>query len=310
VAFLLVLCASLASGGCGGESVDKSAVTLPIRSEGSPEMRLLAQIYGQALRITGYNVKKASPKNRLLEVMEELESRKIAGYPQHLSTTLFADFLVAVERLPADSQVAYELAKENLEKKGLTAFPPTPFGIANVVAMLKETAEEHGLKTDSDLKGEAEHMTLKAPTYCHVSLDCLGGIEWHYDTAFEVVSYERGGAADLAWTRPEPAYLYEVLEDGEVDASMVFNTDGRLAEKEKFVVLEDDKHAFPAGNVVWVTSQQVAEEAGPDYEKAIVEAQEGLTVGVMRELNARMELGGEAPAEVAAEYLKSIDYKG
>ena len=94
------------------------------------------------------------------------------------------------------------------------------------------------------------------------------------------------------------------------DASILFNTDGRLAtEKGKFVILEDDKNIFPASNFVWVTSPEVVEEAGPDYEKTIVEAQKGLTLTTMRKLNAEMERG-KAPAEVAAGYLESIGYSG
>ena len=66
------------------------------------------------------------------------------------------------------------------------------------------------------------------------------------------------------------------------------------------MILEDDKEVFPAGNVIFVTSQKVAEEAGPDYEKTIVQVQEGLTLPVMQELNARVELEKETAQEAAA----------
>ena len=41
------------------------------------------------------------------------------------------------------------------------------------------------------------------------------------------------------------------------------------------MILEDDKEVFPAGNVIFVTTQKVADEAGPDYEKTIVQVQKG-----------------------------------
>jgi osmoprotectant transport system substrate-binding protein len=243
--------------------------------------------------------------------MEAVKTGKVAGYPEYISTALFYDFGVEIEDIPPQTQAAYKQMEKDLEKKGLTAFPPTPFGITNTVGMLSKTAKEHGLKKNSDLKGEAEKMTIKAPTYCHVSTECLGRIERHYDTAFESVTYERGLTPELTRWRPEPKYRYEVLENEASDASILYTTDGRLAEdKNKFVILEDDKHIFPASNVVWVTSPEVVDEAGPDYEKAILDAQKGLTLEVMRELNAKVELEKKPAAKVAAEYLKSIGYTG
>ena len=62
-----------------------------------------------------------------------------------------------------------------------------------------------------------------------------------------------------------------MLEKGQADLSILFTTDPQLsAEKDKFVILEDDKHVFPAGNVIFVTKKSIAEEAGPDYEKTIL----------------------------------------
>jgi hypothetical protein len=79
-----------------------------------------------------------------------------------------------------------------------------------------------------------------------------------------------------------------------------------LEGKGKVVALVDDKHLFPASNVIFVTTLKVAEEAGPAYEETIVEAQRGLTLPVMRELDARVEIQGKEPEAVAREYLRSV----
>jgi len=100
-----------------------------------------------------------------------------------------------------------------------------------------------------------------------------------------------------------------VLEKGQADLSILFTTDPQLsAEKDKFVILEDDKHVFPAGNIIFVTKKSVAEEAGPDYEKTILQVQEGLTLKVMQELDARVELEKETPKAAAKAYLESAEY--
>ncbi|HEY5815412.1 MAG TPA: glycine betaine ABC transporter substrate-binding protein [Solirubrobacterales bacterium] len=305
---LLALAAIVAIGGCGGEDpVDKSEVTLKVRPEGSPERQLLGQIYAQALRQAGYRVKNAPPAEFGSTIAyDELKEGKLSGYPEYLSTILFYKFGVEIADIPSKTKPAYKQARAKFEKEDLTAFPPAPYSIENVVGMLRETAQERKLKTISDLKGQAEEMTIKGPTYCHVSVECVGGIEVHYDTAFESISYEAAATPELTWWRAEPEYRYQVLEKGVSDASILFNTDGRLAtEGKRFAVLEDDKDVFPASNFVWVTSSEVVEEAGPDYEKAILDAQKGLTLETIQELNAELEVG-KKPAVVAAEYLKSI----
>ena len=76
------------------------------------------------------------------------------------------------------------------------------------------------------------------------------------------------------------------------------------------MILEDDKEVFPAGNVLFVTTDEVAEEAGPDYEETIVQVQEGLTLEVMQELDARVELEKQTAKEAAAAYLKEAGYTG
>jgi glycine betaine/choline ABC-type transport system substrate-binding protein len=100
-----------------------------------------------------------------------------------------------------------------------------------------------------------------------------------------------------------------VLEKGQADLSILFTTDPQLsAESDKFVILEDDKHVFPAGNVIFVTKKSVAEKAGPDYEKTILQVQEGLDLKVMQELDARVELEKETPKAAAKAYLESAGY--
>lgn len=307
-AVALALSLSLPTYGCGDALVDKSEVTLKIRGRGTPERRLLNQIYAQALRSAGYQVKRAPATVDLTSGIEPLKSGQISGFPEYMSTALFYDFGVDIEDIPPQTSAAYRQMENALEEEGLIAFPPTPYSIANAVGLRRDTAEERGLKKISDLKGQAEEMRIKAPTYCHVSTECIGGIERYYNTAFERVQYERARTPELSWWRAEPEYRYEVLEDEAADASILYTTDGRLAtEGDRFVILEDDRNIFPASNFVWITSPEVVDEAGPDYEEAILDAQRGLTLDVIRELNAKVELEGKSPATVAAEYLRGVE---
>jgi osmoprotectant transport system substrate-binding protein len=60
--------------------------------------------------------------------------------------------------------------------------------------------------------------------------------------------------------------------------------------------------------VLFIASQEAADEAGPDFGETIEKVQESLTLEVMQELNARVSLDREKPEDVAADYLQEAGY--
>ena len=145
----------------------------------------------------------------------------------------------------------------------------------------------------------SEELSLYGSPECRERIDCLAGLEKLYGLKF------------ASFHPVDIGLRYKVLEKGQADLSILFTTDPQLsAEADKFVILEDDKHVFPAGNVIFVTKQATAQKAGPDYEGTILKVQEGLTLPVMQELDARVELEKETPKQAAAAYLESAGYTG
>jgi osmoprotectant transport system substrate-binding protein len=274
-------------------------VSLTIGSKNFPEQEILGEIYAQALTAAGYKVKSALNLGSETVALKAVKTDQISGYPEYASTALTSFFGLEPEEVPSDATEAWEKANAEFEKEGLTAFAPTPFASANAVGTLKTTAEKYGLETVSDLEGVSEKLSLYGSPECRQRIDCLAGLEKLYGLKFK------------SFTPVDISLRYTVLEKGQADLSILFTTDPQLsAEKDKFVILEDDKHVFPAGNIIFVTRQSVSEEAGPDYEKTILEVQEGLTLPVMQELDARVELEKETPKAAAAAYLESAGYTG
>jgi osmoprotectant transport system substrate-binding protein len=286
----------------GGAIVSNPAngkVSLTIGSKNFPESEITGEIYAQALEAAGYKVKTDLSLGSETVALKTLKAGQVSGYPEYTSTALESLFGLEPEEVPSDAQGAYEKAKAEFEKEGLTAFPPTPFSSANAVGTLKKTAEELGLKTISDLNGKSEELSLYGSPECRQRSDCLAGLEKFYGLKFN------------SFHPVDIGLRYTVLEKGQADLSILFTTDPQLsAEADKFVILEDDKKVFPAGNVIFVTSQEVAKEAGPDYESTIVSVQKGLTLPVMQELNARVELEKESAKQAAGEYLEEAGYTG
>jgi osmoprotectant transport system substrate-binding protein len=276
---------------------ENEKVSLTIGSKNFPEEEILGEIYTQALQAAGYNAKSDLSLGSETVALKTLKAGKVSGYPEYASTALTAFFSFPPEEVPSDPTEAWEKANAEFEKEGLVAFKPTPFSSANAVGLLKSTAEKYHLKTISDLEGVSEKLSLYGSPECEERIDCLAGLEKYYGLKFKEF-------------KPVDIELrYTVLEKGQADLSILFTTDPELAaDNGKFVILEDDKHVFPAGNVIFVTQKKVAEEAGPDYQKTIENVQSGLTLKVMQELDARVELERKSPAEAASAYLESAGY--
>jgi osmoprotectant transport system substrate-binding protein len=294
---------STAAGEGGGGSIASNPanakVSLKIGSKNFPEQEILGEIYAQALAAAGYKVKSDLNLGSETVAHKAVKSGAISGYPEYASTALTSFFGLEPEEVPSDGTEAWEKANEEFEKEGLTAFEPTPFASANAVGLLKSTAEKYELENVSDLEGVSEKLTLYGSPECRERIDCLAGLEKLYGLKFK------------SFHPVDISLRYTVLEKGQADLSILFTTDPQLsAEKNKFVILEDDKQVFPAGNVIFVTTPKVVEKAGPDYEKTILQVQEGLTLAVMQELDARVELEKQTPKEAAAAYLKSAGYTG
>ncbi len=287
------------SGGAIVSNPDNGKVTLTIGSKNFPEQEILGEIYAQALQAAGYKVKSDLNLGSETVALKAVKAGQISGYPEYASTALTSFFGLEPEEVPSEANEAWEKANEEFEKEDLTAFEPTPFASANAVGTLVKTAEKYELENVSDLEGVSEELTLYGSPECRQRIDCLAGLEELYGLKFK------------SFKPVDIGLRYTVLEKGQADLSIVFTTDPQLsAEKDKFVILKDDKEVFPAGNVIFVTEKSTAEEAGPDYEKTILQVQEGLTLEVMQELDARVELEKQTPKEAAAAYLESAGYAG
>ncbi len=278
---------------------DNGKVNLTIGSKNFPEQEILGEVYAQALSAAGYKVKTALNLGSETVALKAVKTGQISGYPEYASTALTSFFGLEPEEVPADATEAWEKANAEFEKEDLQAFEPTPFASANAVGTTKETADKYELETVSDLEGVSEKLSLYGSPECRQRIDCLAGLESLYGLKFK------------SFTPVDIALRYTVLEKGEADLSILFTTDPQLsAESDKFVILEDDKEVFPAGNVIFVTTKKVAEEAGPDFEETILQVQEGLDLEVMQELDARVELEKETPEAAAKAYLESAGYIG
>ncbi len=286
-----------ASKGIVKNPANGSTPQITIASKNFTEQFILGEIYAQALEAAGYKVKKELNLGSELIAFKAVKQGDVDAYPEYTGTALTSFFDVKTDDIPKDEQAAYEQTKAGFAKSKLTALPPTPFTDSNAVGMTKKRADELGIKTISDLAAKSGELTMSGSPECRQRTDCLLGIEKTYGAKFK------------KYLPVDLALRHEVLTKGQADASIVFSTDGQIAQQD-LVVLEDDKQLFPPYNVTLVVRDSVIEAAGPDLAKVIEQVQQGLSTDVMQELNSRVDLDKEKPEAVAKAYLAETGYLG
>jgi glycine betaine/choline ABC-type transport system substrate-binding protein len=278
------------------ENPDNSPVQITVGSKNFTEQFILGEIYAQALEAAGYDVSTDLDLGSEQVALRALEAGEIDAYPEYTSTALTSFFEFAAEDVPADARRAFKESRDDFERLGLVAFPPTPFSSANAVGLLTETADKLRVSKVSDLEGKSRALTLYGSPECRQRIDCLVGLERNYGLEFK------------RFTPVDIGRRYAVLARGDADLSILFTTDAQLFVSDDYVILEDDRGVLPAGNVLFVARRQTVDEAGRDFGDTVDRVQENLTLEVMQELNARVDIDRQKPEEAARRYLAEFGY--
>ncbi len=305
---LAALVVGLASCGGGSSTVAAAPVnlihsnpangktTITVGSKNFSEEFILAEVYAQALRAAGYNVRTRLDLGSEKVALKAVKDGQVSGYPEYTSTALGSFFNVASSQIPSNATQAYSEAKADLAREGIVAFPPTPFADSNAVGSLASTARSLGLRDISDLTGKSQRLVLAGSPECRVRMDCLAGLERSYGLRFKQFKPVAIGRR------------YAVLDNGDANLSILFTSDAQLASFTKYTVLRDDKRLIPPGNVIFIASKSIVNRAGPDLGATIAKVQGNLTLPVIQELNYRVDIGKQSPAVVARQYLTSLGY--
>jgi glycine betaine/choline ABC-type transport system substrate-binding protein len=271
-----------------------SSVSLKVGSKNFTEQFILGQIYAQALQAAGYKVKKDLNLGSELIAYKALRQGAIDAYPEYTGTSLTSFFKVKIADVPKDPAKAYQDAKADYAKVGITALPTTPFENTYRMAVTKKKARELGNPTKiSDLKGKSQNMVVNGFPECRQRIDCLLGVEQGYGLKFK---------------RFLPGEnKFQILDNGDADIAFVFTTDGPLSSG-KYVILDDDKSIFPPYNISFTVRDPAAKKLGPEGQKVVTNIQKYMTEPIMQELNARVDIDKQEPAKVAADYLKNFGF--
>ena len=227
---------------------------------------------------------------------QALEHGQIDMYFEYTGTgyTVFYDQDDPV--IMSDADKVYQWVRDADEKKGLVWLEPLEFNNTYTLLMRKNNAEELGIVSISDLSAymneNPDKLTIGVNAEFWERPDGFKPLMKLYD--FQV-PYGK-------IRRMDSGLVYQALRDGNVDVSMGFATDGRIAAF-GFVVLEDDKNYFPTYNPALVVRKDALQKY-PELEEIFKPLAEKLTTTEMQKLNGRVDLDNEDVGRAARKWLE------
>jgi osmoprotectant transport system substrate-binding protein len=219
------------------------------------------------------------------------------GFEWEYTGTAWISYLGHEDPIP-DPQKQYEaVRKEDLHKNQLVWLKPAPMNNTYGFAAKRKVAEDLGVKKLSDLADiEKSERTFCVESEFKNRNDGLQPMLKTYGIPLGE-GVPRGNIKTL-----QTGAIYAATDQGVCNFGEVFTTDGRI-EALDLVVLEDDKNFFPNYNVCPVFLQEIIQDY-PQLRDLFNPLSAKLTNELMIDLNARVDVKGEDPGEVAFDYLQ------
>ncbi len=200
-----------------------------------------------------------------------------------------------------DPQEQYEAVRDADAAIGLTWLPPAPADNTYAFAVRSEALP--GLGGITALSGLAA-LPVEQRTFCVESefASRNDGLAPMLET-YGVPLGDPQGVPRENIVILDTGAVYEATDQGACTFGEVFTTDGRIPALD-LTVLEDDLDFFPNYNVVAVVATDVLERH-PGLADLFARISPLLTDEVLQQLNARVDVDGEEPADVALDWLVS-----
>lgn len=222
-------------------------------------------------------------------VRTALESDEFLGYWEYTGTSWLA--YNEQDAPVVGVQAQYDAVKELDATKGIAWLNGAPFNNTYAFAIRTEKAEELGVKSLSDLAAlPASELTFCIESEFAARPDGWEGLKTAY------------GLTNATTVTLDTGAIYSVTDEGkQCNFGEVFATDGRIAALD-LLVMADDKAYFPVYQGAFTLKQSTL-DAYPAIADIINKLSALLTDQVMQSLNAKADVDGEDPADIARAFL-------
>jgi len=283
-------------GGSIAADYDFAGKSFTVGSKDFTEQLVLGQITKQALEAAGADVEDQIGLAGTVAAREALTSGEIDMYWEYTGTG-WITHLGETKPIP-DPREQYEaVAKADLAKNDVQWLEPAPANNTYALAISSEAKSEIGVETISDIaqlaKDKPDEATLCIGNEFSTRDDGLPGLEQAY--GFE---FPKDGVSTM-----QEGVIYDAVDKSEqCNFGEVFATDGRI-EALDLAVVEDDKSFFPVYNPSLNVRKDVVAET-PELEQLFAAIAEKLDNETLQQLNAAVDVEGEAEEDVAENWLR------
>jgi osmoprotectant transport system substrate-binding protein len=268
--------------------LDPSEVSIHVGSKQFTEQLLLGNMMMLLLQEYGYDASYTT-LGSTSAANEALMAGEIDVYAEYTGTAFLT--MLEYEFTNQTPGEIYATVSADYAEDGFTWLAPSTFNNTYCLAMVDARAEELGITTVSDLQANSEGLVFGATAEFIQRDDGLPGMaEVYGEFAFsDVLSLDTG-------------LKYSGLDEGEIDVTTCFGTDGQISAL-GLRVLVDDAGFWPAYNVAPVMNSAIL-EADPRVGVILDLLMLQLDGATMSRLNWEVD-GPDArePADVAYDFL-------
>ena len=255
--------------------------TYVIGSKLHTESHILGEVLAQSLESAGYAVERKFKLGGTKIVYNALQNGEIHGYVEYSGT--IQEVILKESRSLSVTEIRERLAKQTID-----VLEPLGFNNSYALGVHQDLAKDRQLETISDLRN---HPDLRF-YFSHEFLEREDGFP------NLKARYQLPQSADGI----EHALALRAIVAGDIDLTDLYTTDAEI-EHFNLKVLEDDLEYFPKYLAIPIVRQDL-----PDAVKARLNiAQHALNDDSMAKLNYQVHIEGKSAAEVATEFLGTLN---
>jgi osmoprotectant transport system substrate-binding protein len=309
-ASILASVAMAGTAGGGGIVAAQGQPTVIVGSDDFYEAQLVGEIYAQALEAQGFTVDRsglaigARPAR-----LAAFDSGQINLMPEYVGFGLEyytqakdADPAIAAITTTGDPNTDAQSLQQVYDLLGIGA---TVLGVSagqdtNAAVVRPDTAQEYGLSKMSDLAAVQDQLRFGLPPDCETNAPCKGALSEKYGITWPPKNFET--------LPPCGAEMARALAGNAIDVAWLCSTQPIIAQNH-WIVLEDDLHTQPPGNLVPVVRNDLLDQiqGGADTLAKILDpVSAALTTDILTQMGVRIAVDQEDIDVVASDFLASL----
>ncbi|WP_028804729.1 glycine betaine ABC transporter substrate-binding protein [Streptomyces sp. 142MFCol3.1] len=281
--------------GSVGQGEPLKGAHLTVASKEFTEQLILGAIMGIAFQAAGADVLDRTGIQGSIGAREALKKGDADAMYEYTGTA-WITYLGNSKPIP-EPQEQWRAVRDADLKNGVTWLPPSALDNTYALAMNQAHFRTYRTRTLSEVaalsKSDPGAVTLCVESEFANRADGLPGMERAYGMSVPARNI----------TQMDTGIIYTQVAKGSCTYGEVFTTDGRIKSM-NLVVMQDNKKFFPNYNAAPVINTEALKKY-PAIAQVIEPVTKKLNNTVARDLNARVDVDGEDPHQVALDWMKS-----